>query len=370
MCLQFRLLTLLNLFGEQNLQVKCGRHSPWGIILGDSICVGRRENGKFIDFDSVDLVTQTGVRVTYELYSPQAFIVQFHDKTRGSRLKSSASDAFKALEVRHSNGLYLGDYIQTLDPELRDAARRDHYIGVSKLPDGFYSAKLTYLGRTIELGAYREAIEAAKARDRALIRAKGVAECLEEELNFPLTAYACDPLHVFTQYDDHLRLGLIHSGWPGPASCDFSAVIVPSGMPRLQPVRVVEVQPAWEEKFGDSDNDVQEDADGSQAEEVRRPPRPRKKQQKVLSPEQQFLADLCDVVYLLRTPDAEKLREELNRRLAARDAPQCTPQEFMEHLHKVAWRVRFYTHAVLFPRATVALILTILVHTVFADRGL
>lgn len=63
-------------------------------------------------------------------------------------------------------------------------------------------------------------------------------------------------------------------------------------------------------------------------------------QAKSMDPEKQLLADICYVVYLFRTPDTDRLREEVNRRLSRRDAPECSPDEFLEHLKKVAWRVR------------------------------
>src|SRR3546814_6435215 len=39
-------------------------------------------------------------------------LAHFQDKSRGARGKHTSSDVRKALEVRHSDGLYLGDYIQ------------------------------------------------------------------------------------------------------------------------------------------------------------------------------------------------------------------------------------------------------------------
>ena len=114
-----------------------------------------------------------------------------------------------------------------MDLESQDA--KDRLKGVSEMPDGFFLAKLSYLGRIIELGAYRDVMEAAKARDRALIRAKGPDQCTKEELNLPISTYAYDPSHVFTQYDEHLHLGLVHSEWTGPKDYDFSDLLIPAG---------------------------------------------------------------------------------------------------------------------------------------------
>jgi hypothetical protein len=85
-------------------------------------------------------------------------------------------------------------------------------------------------------------MEAARAHDRALIRALGPSAChaaqinatgnsasstsRDDRLNFPVVDYATDALEFFTCHDIPLRSALFSSGWTGLKLCDFSEILL------------------------------------------------------------------------------------------------------------------------------------------------
>jgi hypothetical protein len=67
-------------------------------------------------------------------------------------------------------------------------------------PPRVYDATVDVLGRTVMVGAFESAADAARAHDRALIRALGAARCDEYALlNFPAMNYSDDNMDAFTQ---------------------------------------------------------------------------------------------------------------------------------------------------------------------------
>lgn len=94
-------------------------------------------------------------------------------------------------------------------------------------------------GISISLGTYVDIVEAARAHDRALIRALGPSAChaalsnvasqsvaKDDLVNFPVVNYATDSLALFTCHDVALRSALFSSGWTGLKLCDFSEVLL------------------------------------------------------------------------------------------------------------------------------------------------
>ena len=76
------------------------------------------------------------------------------------------------------------------------------------------------------LGIFNTAIKAAKAHDRALIRATGPNHCTDSDLNHDVETYSRDALESFSIYDSALKRQLFGSSWMGPRPCDFSFLVL------------------------------------------------------------------------------------------------------------------------------------------------
>lgn len=94
-------------------------------------------------------------------------------------------------------------------------------------PEGEYMAELSLeeWGRVITLGKYSTPAEAARAHDRALMRAQSPKKVLPERLNYQVDTYKSDSLTLFTIHDALLRQGLFGTKWAGLQDCDFSFLI-------------------------------------------------------------------------------------------------------------------------------------------------
>lgn len=91
-----------------------------------------------------------------------------------------------------------------------------------------FVAFLTLMGRRIDLGEFPRDREAALAHDRALMRALGPARCPQDQLNFPISSYAHDPLDSFMRYDTILKRALTGTSWDGLKDCDFGFLLTQS----------------------------------------------------------------------------------------------------------------------------------------------
>jgi hypothetical protein len=91
-----------------------------------------------------------------------------------------------------------------------------------------YLAFLTILGRRIDIGEFPRDREAALAHDRTLMRAIGPAHCPQDQLNFPISSYAHDPLESFMRYDAILKRALSGTSWDGLKDCDFGFLLLQS----------------------------------------------------------------------------------------------------------------------------------------------
>lgn len=88
-----------------------------------------------------------------------------------------------------------------------------------------FMAFLTVMGRRIDLGEFPRDREAALAHDRSLIRALGPVHCPQDQLNFPISSYAHDPLESFMRYDTILKRALTGTSWDGLKDCDFGFLL-------------------------------------------------------------------------------------------------------------------------------------------------
>lgn len=90
------------------------------------------------------------------------------------------------------------------------------------LNSGNFEATIWVGQRKVSLGAHASVELAAQAHDRALIRANGPHNCVQQGiLNFSIHTYARDSLSKFSAFDTILRKQLFGSDWTGPKPCDF-----------------------------------------------------------------------------------------------------------------------------------------------------
>ena len=88
-----------------------------------------------------------------------------------------------------------------------------------------YSAKIELQGRLVELGLFHSEEVAAKAHDRALIRAIGPSNCRTCNLNYPIGTYSQELSSQFMEFDEKLKTQLIATSWNGLKPCDFSFLL-------------------------------------------------------------------------------------------------------------------------------------------------
>ena len=89
-----------------------------------------------------------------------------------------------------------------------------------------YSARVELLGRDVDLGLFPSEEAAARAHDRALMRAIGPSNCRACDLNFPVTEYSCDALIRFMEFDEKLKAQLFVTAWNGLKPCDFGFLLM------------------------------------------------------------------------------------------------------------------------------------------------
>jgi hypothetical protein len=125
---------------------------------------------------------------------------------------------------------------------------------------GEYFAHVEVEGCVVDLGEYPTALNAARAHDRAYMRALGPRHCSPELLNFPAATYSRDSMALFTIHDAALRSALWGTAWRGPQDCDFAFIIVQQpkrGAPRsIEPVICSDGSPSRTKK---SRNDLGHD---------------------------------------------------------------------------------------------------------------
>ncbi len=92
-------------------------------------------------------------------------------------------------------------------------------------PVGCYTAEIVVCDRKILLGQMSTPAEAARAYDRASIRAYGPEQLSVDQLNFPIITYSKDSMDILTKYDDILKSNLFGTNWKGLQECDFAFVI-------------------------------------------------------------------------------------------------------------------------------------------------
>jgi hypothetical protein len=90
-----------------------------------------------------------------------------------------------------------------------------------------YTAKIMVASRVVVVGTFSTAEAAARAHDRAMIRAHGPLSCNKPGvLNFPIFSYASEPMSLFTEFDPLLRKQLFGAAeWTGPKPCDFGFLL-------------------------------------------------------------------------------------------------------------------------------------------------
>ena len=92
--------------------------------------------------------------------------------------------------------------------------------------DVHYTARVELLGKDVDLGVFLTEEAAARAHDRALMRAIGPSNCKSCDLNFPVSEYACEPLKRFMDFDEKLKTQLFGTSWNGVKPCDFGFLLV------------------------------------------------------------------------------------------------------------------------------------------------
>ena len=91
-----------------------------------------------------------------------------------------------------------------------------------------YSANMNFQGRFVDLGIFHSEEAAARAHDRALIRAIGPSNCRSCDLNYPINLYSSEPLSRFTDFDELLKAQLTVTSWNGLKPCDFGFLLARS----------------------------------------------------------------------------------------------------------------------------------------------
>lgn len=89
-----------------------------------------------------------------------------------------------------------------------------------------YESFIELYDKKIILGEFADALLAAEAHDRAMIRAIGPCICKEEELNFNIRKYCKDSINLFNCFDMILREQLFGTEWKGIQDCDFGFILL------------------------------------------------------------------------------------------------------------------------------------------------